>query len=402
MTKQQRRAASFLWWHSKSALHLVAGAGSGKTTTLVQAVLESRSQFNPERVVLLTFSRKAAAEMRARLLARGMKAGFVGTIHALAWRLIRHRFEGSQILENREQVLSEIVRDYFPQWSHIPASFLVTSPIIPPEEKNKIFLCYEMYKKNEKLVDFDDIIHLATELEAGKNHFDVLFIDEFQDTSPDQLAFIKSLKVAKLFAVGDDWQSIYKFRGADVNISLTFSTHFPDSARLFLTKNFRSSRPIVSLSNKAIKLSDQYIPKRLRAKNSFGEKVVLYVHRGTEPYEALAAFQDYRRKISDKLSRTFLVRTNTLKNLISPRLTPGEEVLTIHAAKGLEFDHVVVFGIAPHIMPHRHGDHDEEVRILYVAMTRARKSLAFVAFGNNEENPFFSFLVKHCTVKFLH
>jgi superfamily I DNA/RNA helicase len=131
-------------------------------------------------------------------------------------------------------------------------------------------------------------------------------------------------------------------------------------------------------------------------------KPVVYLTEAPDMAEAWRSFCVYLSK-TPQIPRplTFLVRTNSMRRLLESALPAGCEVMTIHKSKGLEFDHVIVFGIAEHSMPHRENDNDEEVRILYVALTRARRFLGFVGWEQNEKrSPFLPFLLRHCTLRY--
>ena len=178
--------------------------------------------------------------------------------------------------------------------------------------------------------------------------------------------------------MGDDWQSIYKFRGAEVAVSQNFTSEFKNSTRLFLSENFRSTRRIVKTGNKVITQSKKFIKKNVKTARPRGEKPrLLLADEDSTIKQAFAAFKKWY-KPSESRPLTVLVRTNYVKNLIESLKPDAWQILTIHASKGLEFDNVCVFGVAPGLIPHKWGDPDEEIRILYVATTRARERLYYV------------------------
>ena len=243
MTPEQTKAAEFLWRQKEARyLQLVAGAGSGKTTTLVETILAAeRLGYDPKKICLITFTKKAAAEMQERIERAGASVGFAGTMHSLGFRLIR-RFSDKEesILLHPEKIKTQIAMRLFPQYSHIPAEFLTASDVLQKEEAQKIEEEYRLYKEKNSMIDLDDLITRSAQImrqittgERSPFEMPYLMVDEFQDTSPEQIEFIKSLTPEKLFVVGDDWQSIYRFRGADVSISLNFAQHFPGAVRLF-------------------------------------------------------------------------------------------------------------------------------------------------------------------------
>lgn len=413
MTPEQNKAAEFLWRQKEARyLQLVAGAGSGKTTTLIETILAAQKfGYDPRKICLITFTKKAAAEMRERIDRAGASVGFAGTMHSLGFRLIRKLSDKEEsILLHPEKIKQEIAMRLFPRYSHIPAEFLVRSDVLHPEEEQELTAEYESYKEKNCMIDLDDLISRATVLmqratQEGKPPFEMpyLMVDEFQDTSPGQIEFIKSLSPEKLFVVGDDWQSIYRFRGADVSISLDFAKHFPGATRLFLTKNFRSQSLVVRFGNRAITLSSKYIKKKLRPFHPRGKTPHCYIAHTQKPH-LLSLWQKgsltYEKR--QKEPYTVLVRTNHLRRMIEKVLPEHVQVMTIHGSKGLEFDHVVIFGVAQRIFPHRYNDFDEEVRLLYVAATRAKKTLAFIAWGHDESfSEFIDFLADQCKIIYL-
>jgi len=357
-----------------------------------------------ERIAVITFSRRAAHELKDRLGERGEALGFCGTMHALAWRLIRAGGAQLKIIAHAQPLRLQTARQIFPHYDHIAADVLLRRGFLTENEAATLGNAVALALKNNNQIDFDGLIALATQQQLGQDKFAVLFVDEFQDTSPDQVEFIRSLAAQKLFVVGDDWQSIYRFRGADVALSRNFLREFPNSTRALLTTNYRSGRGIVKLGNQAIRLSKGFVKKKLGAHNRARQKPILYF--APDCHSPEAAWQRYIRRAekSDNLKRPtqVLVRTNALRRLLEPQLPPQYSLMTIHKSKGLEFDNVLLFGVAENIMPHRNNDFDEEVRILYVALTRARHQLGFVAWENAERrSTFLPFLMRRCKLVYL-
>jgi superfamily I DNA/RNA helicase len=295
-----------------------------------------------------------------------------------------------------------VIRKALPGLEHVPDRLLARPGFLPVADSERVASAWREYLNSQHLTDFDAMVSRAAELPGIAGIFDAIFIDEFQDTSPDQVEFALALRPKKLFVVGDDWQSIYRFRGADVSVTHDFLRLVPGAERLFLVKNYRSSRQIVALGNRAIRQSSVFVRKRLVATKASYRKAVVYLTEAKDTAAAWRSFRNYMEK-PGRLPRplTILVRTNAQRRLLEANL-PGEcEVMTIHKSKGLEFDNVLVFGIAEHSMPHRENDADEEVRILYVALTRARRFLGFVAWEQNEKrSPFLPFLLKHCKLQY--
>lgn len=393
-----------LWQSDVPALQLIAGAGSGKTTTLVAAIESAvRHGYTAERIAVITFTRKAARELAERLRFRHIAVGYCGTIHALAWRLIRSAGRKYRLLVHGTAHKAQLIRSAIEGSFHIPDRLLLRRDFLSSDEVNDIAQRWRAYLETNNLIDFDALVPVAAELESIGGIFDVLFIDEFQDTSPEQVQFALRLAPQKLFVVGDDWQSIYRFRGADVSVTRDFRRHIPRAERLFLVQNYRSSKPIVALGNRTIRLSAHFVRKKLRATQSSGAKPVVYLSHALDAALAWQNFCAYAAR-TPTLPRplTILVRTNAHRRLLEDHLPDGMQVMTIHKSKGLEFDHVLVFGIAEHIMPHRENEYDEEVRILYVALTRARRFLGFVAWEKDERRSvFLPFLLRHCRLRYV-
>ncbi len=410
LNKEQAEAASRLWQSDKRALQIIAGAGSGKTTTLTAAILRAmEAGYAPERIAALTFSRRAAHELRDRLAQYAAKPGFCGTIHALAWQLIRQAGKPPRLIKNAQRKRCELARQLFPHYAHVPEKILLRPDFLRHDDLLRLNAAYNDWLAFEHRIDFDGMISCATAGRLGDGRFDVVFIDEFQDTSPDQFEFMRTLNAQKFFVVGDDWQSIYRFRGADVQLTRDFRKISPGAERLYLVNNYRSGRNIVKLGNRIIRRSKDFVNKRLKATRVSAERM-LCLHTRAE--NATAAWQKFRAAhAADRLPASLLqvmrerivilVRTNAQRLLLERQKPENCEILTIHKSKGLEFDNVLVFGIAEHSMPHRDNDFDEEVRILYVALSRARHFLGFVAWENaDSRSEFLPYLMRQTRVAY--
>ena len=427
MTKEQQKAATYLWQDQKAqTLQLIAGAGSGKTTTLLKSVQTFKeSELSYGKICLITFTKKAALEMKERLAESKITADFVGTMHSLAYDIVAQNKQMKQsgqtgqikerlnIIQDSGKIYNQLIQDKYPDLKYIPAEFLFYGEMSSNPQVIQLLEDYKNYKKQRQLYDFDDLIAEATySLQQGisTSPYDVVLVDEFQDTSPSQLVFIEALHHKKLFVVGDDWQSIYKFRGADVSISINFSQRFSNVQRLFLTKNFRSQKRVVQLGNQTIKLSKEYISKKLVSHHKAESRPVCHIiykrkgrgQVGDEPENDWKKLMQWNDKKKNHYTFTVLVRTNKEKNRLAKIIPTDFQVLTIHSSKGLEFDHVIIWGISEGNIPHRWGDFDEEVRLLYVGITRAKLSLQFLAKEEeNKQSSFLPFLTSNCKVNYL-
>lgn len=406
LSRQQSEAAAKLWSTDLKALQVVAGAGSGKTSTLIAAVESAVAHgFSAERIAILTFSRRAAHELKERLEVKSIRVGFCGTIHALAYRQLKSSGRNFRILKETAKLRADWLRQRHPQFQHLPDRVLARADFLAEGDKADWpeFLC--AYQKQNQCLDFDTMITEAAMLREIAGKYKAVFVDEFQDTSPDQARFVQALKAEKYFVVGDDWQSIYAFRGADVSLTRNFQSVFADSHRVFLLHNYRSAKDIVTLGNRAIRLSADFVRKKLKAtRPRESNPSFFFTAAGSAAAAWLRFLQQYPtlRKVPELGSVTVLVRTNAQRRLLERNAPQGLQVMTIHKSKGLEFDHVIVFGIAENSMPHRDNVYDEEVRLLYVALTRARKFLGFVGWETGRgRSKFIPFLMRHCHLVYL-
>lgn len=409
LNPEQLSAATRLWTGNKAALQVIAGAGSGKTTTLVAAVFAAvESGFAPERMAVITFSRRAAHELAERFAAQNLTPGYCGTMHALAWRLIRATGARPRLILHVESVRGEIARRMFPDFAHIPERILLSGTFLSSDARTLLQNEYAARLEANNEIDFDTMITRATHSALGAGKFDVVFVDEFQDTSPDQVAFIRSLAPQKLFVVGDDWQSIYRFRGADVSLTRDFLQQFEPAERLYLVSNYRSGKPIVRLGNRVIRESRTFVKKKLRATHpNYHKPALFFAPDADKSDDVWQRFLGNYAKNAPHLKNekvTVLVRTNGIRLELERYKPDNFEILTIHKSKGLEFDNVVVFGVAEHLLPHRDNDFDEEVRILYVALTRARRYLGFVGWekkGGTARSTFLPLLMRWCRLIYI-
>jgi DNA helicase-2/ATP-dependent DNA helicase PcrA len=299
-------------------LLIIAGAGSGKTNTLAHRVGHLIvSGADPRRIMMLTFSRRAAAEMQRRVeritaKVLGAKAGVMtdaltwsGTFHAIGARLLReyapdigldiaftiHDREDSADLLNlvRHDLGFSKMDKRFPLKGTCLAIYSravnaaaplgeVLSSFFPwcaewEGELRKLFAAYVETKQKQNVLDYDDLLlywaQMMTEVSIAEDisgRFDHVLIDEYQDTNRLQASIVLNLKPTGrgLTVVGDDAQSIYSFRAATVRNILDFPGHFTPAARLItLERNYRSSQPILAAANAVIELASERFTKNL-------------------------------------------------------------------------------------------------------------------------------------------
>ncbi len=416
LNKEQYRAS-----RADTGVSLVlAGAGTGKTKTLVEKVGNVMGELgiDPSGVLLLTFSRKAAEELRDRVASRCGRGGEItaGTFHSFCFDLLRRnsgalmeaggfsRFPSVIDDEERKEMMLELIRRDLARFMGVPAvvihDLLMRGNRLDGWKKRKIedsglgaklALLDDEYrdaKRRKCLIDYDDMMICAIDLlernravRAGVlERYRYVFVDEFQDVSDDNIRLLKLLlpdREGNLFAVGDDWQSIYGFRGASVEYIVNMKRHFPDARIYRLTVNYRSRKEIVSLAGGFIKHNNHRTRKRLISSRGKGGLVRFYrVHDLNG--EADAVREIVSRHDPDR-TLAVLYRNNWqgkyLRECLGGDRIAGISFMTMHASKGLEFDRVIVAGVCDSVLPDGDNDIEEERRLLFVACTRARDEL---------------------------
>jgi DNA helicase-2/ATP-dependent DNA helicase PcrA len=309
--------------HGEGPLLVVAGAGSGKTMTLaarVASLIERGTR--PERILLLTFSRRAAREMvsRAQRLAANGDTGRVwgGTFHAIGNRLLRlhgralgltpdftvlDQADGADVMNLLRDELGYSSRERrFPRKDTLAAIYSRTvnagerlTDVLRQqypwcldelEGIREIFRAYTERKRQQHVLDYDDLLlfwkALATSSAAGPQlaaMFDHVLVDEYQDTNALQADILEGLRPPEgprnLTVVGDDAQAIYGFRAATVKNILEFPERFPGAAVIKLERNYRSTPPILAVSNAVIALSPQRHEKMLWSSRAGERRPVL-------------------------------------------------------------------------------------------------------------------------------
>lgn len=285
---------------------VLAGAGTGKTHTLTSRIVRLlNSGVDAEQIIAVTFTNKAANEIKDRVIeANSLGEGVtIGTFHGVCNSMIRaNSFDLGlnpyyQIIDSKEQkdLIKQIVDEEkdeleVDEYQDISNSHIVKASLskimtlkengIPPDEAtNPIDVDWdliEIYKKYEKkkssggMLDFADLLILGVKLlkieDIQRKYNSILkhmLIDEFQDTNAIQMEWIKLLNISNLFVVGDDDQSIYKFRGADINNILDFPKNYSSPEVVYLEENYRSSGNILNVANSLISYNQTRHEKKL-------------------------------------------------------------------------------------------------------------------------------------------
>src|SRR5215204_3587547 len=310
LNDEQRAAAT----HAGGHLLILAGAGTGKTTTLCARVAWLVSEGVPsERILLLTFTRRASRDMlqRARGLVPGSSRVLGGTFHSVAHRIVRRHAsalglppgfgvldagDAADVLDllreeaglaerrsrfpkkgtlldiysrtvNAQQPLSGVLEEHFPWCSD------------HREAISALFKAYTSRKRALGVIDLDDLLlywrALAADEVIGQRlaaSFDHVLVDEYQDVNGLQVDIVRSLGTAgpAITAVGDDFQAIYGFRSASAAHILDFPEHFPGTRVVTLERNYRSTQPVLDAANAVAAQASRAFPKTLRADRGGG------------------------------------------------------------------------------------------------------------------------------------
>jgi DNA helicase-2/ATP-dependent DNA helicase PcrA len=293
---------------------VISGPGSGKTKCLTHRVTHLIQQgIKPESILAITFTNKASAEMKERILkllgTKSASLPIIGTFHSICLRILKREIgvlgysNSFSILDSDDQlgvvkrILSDLDLDpkkYHPRAVLSKISRLKTNLILPEDFEAKDFFSkvvakvypkYQAELKKMNGLDFDDLIVLTVRilreypgtLEKYQNMWKYILVDEYQDTSHDQYQLVTLLaaKNRNIFAIGDDAQSIYAFRDADIKNILNFQKDYPDATVIFLEQNYRSTKNIIAAAQHVISNNQGQVPKELWTENDHGDKIVV-------------------------------------------------------------------------------------------------------------------------------
>lgn len=319
LSPAQREAVAF----ASGSMLVVAGAGSGKTRTLAMRVAHLVGNgADPSRILLLTFTRRAAQEMLSRAAAaigcEDVSAIWGGTFHAVCHRLLRHlapaiglhpgfslidqtdavdlmsaarsaivevpnankRFPGAATLldiygrvASSQESVSEVLSRYFP-WCQGHREAIIC-----------IFKEYSESKARLRILDFDDLLLYVYAASGStdhshllRGHFDHVLVDEFQDVNPLEAEIVRALSdgSSSLMAVGDDAQAIFGFRGSDARVMLEFSDRYPEASEHYLRENYRSTPQILAVANSVMSKAKGGYAKTLYSSREPGGRPILH------------------------------------------------------------------------------------------------------------------------------
>jgi DNA helicase-2/ATP-dependent DNA helicase PcrA len=500
LNPEQRRAAEAV----RGPVCILAGAGSGKTTTITRRIAQQvrTGAFAPQQVMAVTFTDKAAGELKSRLAALGVTGVRASTFHAAALRQLRHFAPDAvgRILPSKALALRQIANSLPAPFKFRPAGDLATEiewaknrrigperydgrePPIPLDLMQRVYREYERRKAAEGLTDFEDLLELAIRLfeqndearETFRAQYRAFTVDEVQDVNLLQETLLDLWLGDRddLCVVGDDYQSIYGFTGASPDYLLAMPSRFPHATVVRLEENYRSTPQVLALANRLVPnlggaektlravrpdgpepavrpfatAEDEgaAIVAEIRACGAPLEEIAILartnarltdfeelLHEAGLPFQgasllerdaarrlcrrlerssdpaaeavrAAALDAGWTERMPDKLGEREQVRQQDLARLVAlasgfegdassfvtslrERFAPGGDgahgvhLLTLHRAKGLEFEAVFIPRLHERELPSKQAKTDDELaeerRLLYVGMTRAKRVL---------------------------
>jgi DNA helicase II / ATP-dependent DNA helicase PcrA len=336
---------------------VLAGPGSGKTRVLTYriAYVVNNLGVRPHNILAVTFTNKAAREMENRvkkLLEQDLKGIWLGTFHAICARILRREsallpFESNFVIFDDDDQLVLIKRALkdlnLDEKQFKPSGVLST---ISTAKNNLIFpqnfvsrnyrdeVVSRVYKRYQELlvannaVDFDDLLVWTWRLleespetrEAYARRFEYLLVDEFQDTNLVQYELLRHISSyhQNIFVVGDEDQSIYRWRGADYRNLLRFEEDFPRAQKILLEQNYRSTQTVLDAATAVIDRNHQRTPKRLKSmpEQGAGEKIVLYEAADDHAEAAFVVDTIQRRFMSHPGDCAVMYRTNAQSRIM--------------------------------------------------------------------------------------
>jgi DNA helicase-2/ATP-dependent DNA helicase PcrA len=350
-------------------IFLYAGAGTGKTTVMIARIKRLIDDgIDPSKILGLTFTNKAAHHMKLKL---GNEDVVLKTFHAWAHTFVQKNFVQQDI---------PFSKDFLKRISQYKNKHLT-------HRLPWYFSKYQQFLQKNQVIDYDDVLIKAIHEKGFNQRYSHILIDEFQDTNLIQLQLLKQLiqTDTHVFAVGDPDQSIYRFRGAIPNVVDVFIKRL-HAKTYTLDINYRSDQNIILKANQVInKNKERY--KKVLIPYSQQKGSISIKHYENIFHEALSTISI----IEKHALKSVLITARTHERLFDIKRLIFEKdyyfssdhvmILTIHQAKGLEFDHVFIIGMEEGVLPL--GKYlskeaiEEERRLFFVAVTRARHNLFF-------------------------
>lgn len=360
LNKEQRQAVK----HTDGALLIMAGAGSGKTRVLTNriAYLIGEKEVAPWSILAITFTNKAAKEMKERvrkIIGPMAEDIWISTFHSMCVRILRRDIDriglkrNFTILDPGDQlsVIKQILKQKnIDSKKFEPKSLLGSISSAKNELKtvkdyakiakgpyettvSEVYEAYQKELRKNHALDFDDLIMTTIQLfkqvpevlEFYQRKFQYIHVDEYQDTNRAQYMLVRMIaeRFKNICVVGDSDQSIYRWRGADITNILSFETDYPSSTTIMLEQNYRSTKTILKAANEVINNNLNRKPKNLWTENQQGENIACFVgdNEHDEAYFIVGKIKELMNQHDYKLSdMAILYRTNAQSRVIEELL----------------------------------------------------------------------------------
>ena len=344
--------------HNEGPMMILAGPGSGKTTVITQRIkyLTESLNINPADILVITFTRAAAEEMKERYIRLTGNASRVtfGTFHSIFFRILKlaYRYTAQNIVRPEQQMQlirelagkeeleledeNEFISSILSEISSVKGEMIdlrhYYSRNCPDETFRRICSGYEEQMRRLGLIDFDDMMVMCRQLflerqdilAAWQRRYRYILIDEFQDINRLQYEIIRMIAEPEnnLFIVGDDDQSIYRFRGAKPEIMLGFERDYPGAGRILLDVNYRCTEEIAGPAMRLIENNEKRFSKKIRTNGARGKQIITRIwqdsfEENNRIAEEIKAYQAAGYRYGDI---AVLYRTNSGPRLLMEKL----------------------------------------------------------------------------------
>lgn len=436
----------------KASYLCIAGAGSGKTFTIIAKIKYYLDcGIEKDKILVIAYTRLSALEITKRLRKENIEMK-IYTFHSLAYSVINkpvisqddYKYIRYSFLNEESKLFMKVLKKE-PNHKYAKDKLLTdletstNNILVNGYDIHKIRSCfhdkkfyhllvayyyfYLAYLKQNKLVDFPTIITEA--IGKIKRRFDYVMVDEFQDISKNRFLLVNSIvkrNKAKLYCFGDDYQSIYMFSGSKIEYFLDFEKYTGISNKIFLLNTYRNSKQLLFIANSFIQKNNYQIKKQLYSTKSLKTPIIILY------YEMDRALKYIMEEIEDKQSLLILMRYSFSINKLVGILKKHQDYytyrnyqnkitcLTIHKAKGLEADNVLIIDLTSNkygfpskikrqadllrLNNYREIKYAEERRLFYVALTRTRNKV-FLLTEKKHESCFIKEIKRYSNIRVL-
>ena len=429
LDKYQRKAVLC----KKENVLVVAGAGSGKTLTIIGKIryLIEELKINKEDILCISFTNDTVNSLKESLLKNYNYDIDVYTFHKLSLEIIRNNNKDISICES--DLLAYIVDEFFyrnikirdkeiylrlknliitfinlfksnnynlDKFDEIFNNLKYSNEYILLKIIKEIYIEYQEELNSTYKVDFNDMINEGINILKNKGYikpYKYIIIDEYQDTSFTKYNLIKEIKKitnAKLFVVGDDFQSIYRFTGCNLDIFIKFKKYYKNSKILKIKNTYRNSQELINIAGSFIMKNKNQIKKKLLSNKRIDKPIrIIYTTNIKSTF----------KKLINKIDTDILVlgRNNSDMYKVMDSQTDKVKFLTVHKSKGLEEENVIIINLEDNILgfPSKIENHkilkyvlnekdmypyEEERRLFYVALTRTKNYVYLIVDKNNQ------------------